>query len=200
MMRAGLAETWAGKTWAGETWPGKTCRATAFVCAALFACGPDGQAAAQQPAAVVPMSPEPARASAPGPAAETAPPVQAHALAGLWLLSWVGEGKATRLEVSAVARKPNVTGISGTLVALSGAACPLSGEVIDEMKAFFADGIVLTRFTLQTFVTFKAECPGQRLRFDLLGFSEGRVLLSGRAVAETGDKLLAVVALTRQNP
>ena len=131
-------------------------------------------------------------------AAQTPP--RGHAIAGAWRLNWVEAGRVTALEISAVAARANATAFSGALTAMSGESCPLKGEVIDETRARYTDGIVTTRFALQTYVTMTADCPGARLRFDLLGFTDGPILLSGRALAQTGPPLEAVVTLTRATP
>lgn len=105
---------------------------------------------------------------------------RAHVLQGAWTVRRLDQGSAARLQIDQVFSSRGVTNVTGQLVLAPGAACPLTGSVIDDLRAQYSDEPEVRSFPISAFVTFRARCGEREYWIEALGLPSGTVLMNGR--------------------
>jgi len=136
-----------------------------------------------------------ARAQAPAQAPAGA---RAHSLSGVWYVRSLGQDRMAVIRIDQVFPGSGVTNVSGLLELAPGQTCPLTGSVVDDLRAGFDDGPEARSFSISAFVSFRARCAGREYWIEALGLPSGEVLMNGRLTEFGADgRGFAPVAITR---
>lgn len=120
--------------------------------------------------------------STPAWAQEAAAPTEtrAHVLQGRWIIQRLDQGTQAEIRINEVFAKHGVTNVSGMLILGVGVGCPMTGSVIDSLRAEFNDDPEVRTFPISAFVTFRARCGDREYWIEALGLPSGNVLMNGR--------------------